>query len=69
MEDAELDALSTIVRTLGEEFFAVPPAEIATLVAAEHRRYAGRPVRDFVPMLVERAVRTQLRSQQVARAS
>lgn len=69
MEDAEFDSLRKAVHTLGEEFFTVPPAEIAALVAAEHRRYAGRPVRDFVPMLVERAVRAQLRGQQILRAS
>ncbi len=69
MEQQEFDGLNTAVRTLGEEFFTVPPAEIAALVAAEYRRYAGRPVRDFVPMLVERAVRAQLRSQEILRAS
>lgn len=69
MEQQEFDGLNTAVRTLGEEFFTVPPAEIAALVAAEYRRYAGRPVRDYVPMLVERAVRTHLRKQALARAS
>ncbi|HEY0119739.1 MAG TPA: hypothetical protein VGC04_13265 [Cellulomonas sp.] len=69
MEDAEFDGLSKAVHTLGEEFFAVSPAQIAALVAAEYRRYAGRPVRDFVPMLVERAVRAQLRAQETLQAS
>ena len=69
MNDAEFDSLNRAVRTLGEEFFSVPPAEIAALVATEHRRYADRPVRDFVPMLVERAVRTQLRERAALRAS
>lgn len=69
VEDAEFDSLNKAVSTLGEEFFSVPPAEIAALVAAEHRRYAGRPVRGFVPVLVERAVRAQLHSRTVAQAS
>jgi hypothetical protein len=69
VQDQELDGLSAAVRTLGEEFFTVSAAEIATLVAAEHRRYDGRPVRDFVPMLVERAVRERLRGSGLRRAS
>jgi hypothetical protein len=69
VDDQEYDGLSNAVRTLGEEFFTVPPAEIAALVAAEHRRYAGRPVRDFVPMLVENAVRNHLRGRDILRAS
>lgn len=69
MENQEFDALRNAVHALGEEFFTVPPAEIAALVAAENRRYAGRPVRDFVPMLVERAVREQLRGRGIQRAS
>lgn len=69
MEDAEFDSLNKAVRTLGEEFFTVPPAAIAALVATEYRRYTGRPVRDFVPMLVERAVRAQLRQREILQAS
>ena len=65
VDDQEFNSLKNAVRSFGEEFFTVPPAEIA----AEHRRYAGRPVRDFVPMLVERAVRTHLRGRDVLRAS
>lgn len=61
MLDREFNTLDALVRTLGEEFFTVSAAEIPALVAAEHGRYAGRPVRDVVPMLVERAVREHLR--------
>lgn len=69
MRDQEFDGLSAVVRTLGEEFFTVPAAEIAALVAAEHRRFAGRPVRDFVPMLVERAAREHLSQRGLRQAS
>lgn len=69
MDEQEFASLRNAIGTLSTEFPTVSPADIAGLVAAEHRRYAGRPVRDFVPVLVERAVRTQLRGRALRRAS
>lgn len=62
MRDADFDALNAAVSALGREFLAVPATVIARMVSEEYRRYAGRPVREFVPMLVEQAVRKRLLS-------
>ncbi len=62
MQDAEFEALNATVSALGQEFLTVPATAIARMVVDEYRRFAGRPVRDFIPMLVEQAVRAQLRS-------
>jgi hypothetical protein len=39
---------------------AVPPGEVDRVLAGAHHRFDGSPVRTFVPILVERRVRTAL---------
>lgn len=45
---------------LAEDFPAVPPAEIHSMVLLETRRYDTARVRDYISILVARAVRTSL---------
>jgi hypothetical protein len=45
---------------LVEDFPAVPPAEIHSLVQRENRRYDTARVRDYVSILVARTVRSGL---------
>lgn len=61
-EKTESAKVEQAVGRLAEAFPAVPPDEIAELVHVEHHVFDGRPVRDYVPLLVERAVRSRLRN-------
>lgn len=56
-------AVDALVAELGVQFPDVPPEEILSVVAAAHHRFDGRPIRDFVPILVGRAARDRLREQ------
>jgi hypothetical protein len=69
MDDIESAKVEQAVGKLAEAFPEVPTDEIATLVHTEHAAFDGRPVRDYVPVLVERAVRARLRGRDLAFAS
>ncbi|MGZ4542619.1 MAG: three-helix bundle dimerization domain-containing protein [Mycobacteriaceae bacterium] len=45
---------------LATRFPTVPMDHVLVIVREEHVRFDGRPLRDFVPMLVERAAKEQL---------
>jgi hypothetical protein len=62
MDDAETVAIENTIAALSADYPGVPPSRVAELVHAEHARFTGRPIRDFVPVLVESRVREQLRS-------
>ena len=57
----EQDAIRHVVTRLTRQFPHVPIADIERIVHGHHSMFADRPVRDFVPMLVERASRADLR--------
>jgi hypothetical protein len=52
---------------LAADFPAVPAAEIHSMVQRENRRFASAHVRDYVSILVARAVRTSLLSRSASR--
>lgn len=56
----EDDALRHVVSRLARQFPGLSAAEIERAVHAHYGTFDDRPVRDFVPMLVERATREQL---------
>jgi hypothetical protein len=56
-------ALDEVAERLAKRFPRVPADTIVGLVQEHHRRFDGRPIRNFVPILIERAVKDQLRSQ------
>jgi hypothetical protein len=39
---------------------AVPPDTVTTVVHRNHAKFDGRPLRDFVPLFVERVSRREL---------
>jgi hypothetical protein len=43
-----------------DRFPDLPPGVVDAAVARFHREYDGRPIREFVPLLVERQVREHL---------
>jgi hypothetical protein len=57
----ELHELALILVRLKQRFPALDPVVIELALRLEHQRFDGRPIRDFVPLLVERGVAEQLR--------
>jgi hypothetical protein len=58
----ERAAVSRLICTLQERFPDLPPEVIADGVGRHHQRFEDSRVRDFVPMLVERAARAELKT-------
>ncbi|WP_328980061.1 three-helix bundle dimerization domain-containing protein [Streptomyces canus] len=57
----EDEAIRGIVERLTGAFSATrSPAEVQSAVAKAHASFADRPVREFIPVLVERQARTLL---------
>ena len=59
--DDEARALDEILRRLTDRFPEVPAEVVSGIVQAERQRLDGRPIREFMPLLVERAAAEQLR--------
>jgi hypothetical protein len=61
MVDAgEWAAIEHLVERLKTSYPEVSPDPIVTVVHHNHARFDGRPIRDFVPLFVERAAKRQL---------
>ena len=58
--DEEQRLISQIADRLARRHAAVPESEVSEVVAAEHKRFDRKPIRDFVPLLVERRAAEQL---------
>ena len=56
---SEAEAMARVVERLRQQFPEMPPDAIDAIVNG-HYEFDGRPVRDFVPVLVERATRADL---------
>jgi hypothetical protein len=61
----EATALSAAAARLGARFSTVAPEVVAEVLRATYARFDGRPIRDFVPLLVERAAAERLRKETV----
>lgn len=53
-EIAEQKALAEVRRRLIQEFPEVAPADVEAAVAAALSRFENRPIRDFIPLFVEK---------------
>jgi hypothetical protein len=62
MHQTEADALDRVRSRLVEQFPDIGEAEVASAMSAAHAEMTG-PVRDYVPVLVEHAVRKRLTRQ------
>lgn len=60
VESSEWTAIEHLVKRLQQSYPAVPPDRVTQVVHNNHARFDGRPVRDFVPLFVERGSRKQL---------
>ncbi len=56
MSTPETEALAHVAERLRSRFPHVDPVTITEMVDRCHRVYDGRPIRDFVPLLVEHDV-------------
>jgi hypothetical protein len=54
--------LGEIQRRLLDEFPSVSPRVVDILIRAEHARFEGSPIRDFIPLFVEKRARRDLRA-------
>ncbi|MET0474049.1 MAG: hypothetical protein ABW001_05360 [Mycobacterium sp.] len=57
---SEQAAIARLEQRLTTMYSALPADRISTAVRAARARFDDSPVRDFVPLLVERRVRAQL---------
>ncbi|MCW2660133.1 MAG: hypothetical protein JWP83_1285 [Mycobacterium sp.] len=57
---SEQDAIGDVVERLTHKYSAVPPLTVADIVHKMHAKFDGRPVRDFVPLFVERNATSEL---------
>jgi len=65
----EIHALDQLADRLRGRFPDASPESIKTMVAQAHHEYDGRPIRDFIPVLVEREVVEHLTVRQVGGAT
>lgn len=63
--DDEARALDEVLRRLTDRFPDVPAEVVSGIVQAERQRLDGRPIREFMPLLVERASAERLRRRTV----
>lgn len=54
VESSEWTAIQRVVERLKANYPAVPPDTVTTVVHHAHARFDGRPIREFVPLFVER---------------
>ncbi|WP_229276279.1 three-helix bundle dimerization domain-containing protein [Agromyces kandeliae] len=62
-EADEQQAVEHVVSRLLERFPSLSEDHVHAIVDEEHHRFDGRPVRDFVPVLVEREARKRLKAE------
>ena len=60
-EDAEVRSVEEVIDRLALKYPGVERAEIEKIVAEEHQAYDGHPVRDFVPVLVEKSAKKRVK--------
>lgn len=60
IEPSERTAIEHVVNRLLLHYPSVPVDTVATVVHHNHARFDGRPIRDYVPLFVERGSRTEL---------
>ncbi len=56
----EARAMEEVVQRLVARFPDVPDDRVRQIVTAAHREFVNRPLRDFVPVFVERSAKSEL---------
>jgi hypothetical protein len=60
IELSEQTVIEQLVARLTNRYPTLAESTVATVVRDVHSRFDGRPLRDFVPLLVERNARSEL---------
>ncbi|HEX4559974.1 MAG TPA: hypothetical protein VH166_12485 [Mycobacterium sp.] len=60
IELSEQTVIDQLVVRLTSRYPAVPQSIVQSVVHDVHARFDGRPLRDFIPLLVERHARREL---------
>ena len=60
--DDEARAIDVLIQRLSNSFTGIPPETVRAVVHASYNEYKGKPIRDFVPVLVEREAKLRLTS-------
>ncbi|WP_123955561.1 three-helix bundle dimerization domain-containing protein [Frondihabitans sp. 762G35] len=59
----EDQSVEQVIGRLSAKFPAVSREHIQDVVNQEHQMFAGNPIRDFVPVLVERQAKNRLKKE------
>jgi UDP-glucose 4-epimerase len=59
-EPDETKSIDTVIAALESQFPSVGRPEIAKVVGQRYHEFDGAPVRDYIPVLVQRGAREQL---------
>ncbi|TRW84821.1 hypothetical protein FK535_10070 [Mycolicibacterium sp. 018/SC-01/001] len=60
IELSEQQIIDQVARRLADAHTSVAPDRVAAVVYEQHARFTGRPIRDFVPLFVERNAKAEL---------
>jgi hypothetical protein len=60
IELSEQQIIDQLAQRLADAHTAVEPAQVAEVVREHYARFDGRPIRDYVPLLVERRAKADL---------
>lgn len=60
IELSEQTIIEQLVARLTHRYPTIAKATVESVVRDVHARFDGRPLRDYIPLLVERAARTEL---------
>lgn len=52
--------LAEVERRLTSKYAEISPDRVSSAIQSAHKRFAQSPIRDFVPLLVERRARSEL---------
>ncbi|MDH6290590.1 hypothetical protein M2275_005515 [Rhodococcus opacus] len=67
--DDELLQIERVIERLSIRYTAVSPVDVEHIVRTVHKRLAECRIRDFVPLLVEKAARRELADRAAAEAT
>jgi hypothetical protein len=60
IELSEQQIIDQLTQRLADAHTTVERAEVAEIVRTHHSRFDGRPIRDFIPLFVERNAKAEL---------
>jgi hypothetical protein len=60
IELSEQTVIEQLVERLTTNYPTVSPEKVAAVVQENHARFEGRPLREYVPLFVERSARSDL---------